>query len=94
MQVNKSDTKLFNPSEFMQLFESIDRAQRIHRFVQNESTGTPSEFAERLQISKRQLYYHLEELKDFGAQIMYNRAKGSFYYVNKFEFLLTIKASN
>lgn len=48
----------------MQLFETIDRAQRIHRMIQKSATGTPSEFAERLHISRRSLYYLLDELKD------------------------------
>ena len=77
----------------MQLFESIDRAQRIHQFIRTESTGTPCEFAQRLGISRRQLYYCLEEFKDFGAQIMYNRIKSTFYYANNFEFILTIRTS-
>lgn len=77
----------------MQLFESINRAQRIHQFIRNESTGTPCEFAERLRISRRQLYYCLEEFKDFGAQIMYSRTKNSFCYTNDFEFILTVKTS-
>ena len=47
----------------MQLFETIDRAQRIHRMIQKSATGTPSEFAERLHISRRLLYYLLDELK-------------------------------
>lgn len=77
----------------MQLFESINRAQRIHQFIRTESTGSPCEFAKRLGISRRQLYYCLEEFKDFGAQIVYNRTKNTFYYANDFEFLLTIKTS-
>lgn len=77
----------------MQLFESIDRAQRMHQLIRSESTGTPCEFAERLGISRRQLYYLLEELKGFGAQIMYSRVNNTFYYANNFEFLLTINAS-
>ena len=77
----------------MQLFESIDRAQRIHQFIRTESTGTPCEFARRLGISRRQLYYCLEEFKEFGAQIMYNRIKNTFYYANNFEFILTIRTS-
>lgn len=74
----------------MQLFESIDRAQRMHQLIRSESTGTPCEFAERLDISRRQLYYLLEELKGFGAQIMYSRVNNTFYYANNFEFMLTI----
>lgn len=78
----------------MQLFESINRAQRIHQFIRTESTGSPCEFAKRLGISRRQLYYCLEEFKDFGAQIVYNRTKNTFYYANDFEFILTISTSS
>lgn len=34
-----------------------------------------------------------EDFKDFGAQIMYNRIKNTFYYANNFEFILTIRTS-
>lgn len=77
----------------MQLFEYINRAQRIHQFIRTESTGSPCEFAKRLGISRRQLYYCLDEFKDFGATIMYNRTKNTFYYANNFEFILTIRTS-
>lgn len=77
----------------MQLFESINRAQRIHQLIRTESTGTPCEFAERLKLSRRQLYYCLEEFKDFGAEIVYNRVKNTFYYANDFEFALTVRVS-
>ena len=73
----------------MQLFETIDRAQRIHRMIQKSATGTPSEFAERLHISRRLLYYLLDELKDFGAEIAYDRTKCTFYYANNFELELS-----
>lgn len=77
----------------MQLFETIDRIQRIHKLIQNESTGTPCEFAERFHIGRRQLYNILEEFKDFGALIQYSRAKNTFFYRNNFELELTIKVS-
>ena len=77
----------------MQLFETIDRAQRIHRMIQKSATGTPAEFAERLHISRRSLYYLLDELKDFGAEIAYDRTKCTFYYANNFELELIIKVS-
>ncbi|WP_459188345.1 helix-turn-helix domain-containing protein [Parabacteroides sp. APC149_11_2_Y6] len=76
----------------MQLFKTIDRACQIHALIQKEATGTPDEFAKRLHISRRLLYYLLDELKDVGAEIEYNRRKSTFYYANDFEFNFIIKA--
>lgn len=77
----------------MQLFETIDRIQRMHQLIQNESTGTPCEFAERFHISRRQLYNLLEEFKGFGALIQYSRTKSTFFYENNFEIEVKIKVS-
>lgn len=75
----------------MALFDIINRAERIHRLIRNESTGTPCEFAEKINVSRRQLYNLLSEFKDFGAEIKYDNAKESFYYVNDFCMDMNIK---
>lgn len=76
----------------MQLFETIDRLHRMHQLIQREATGTPEEFAGRFNIKRRQLYNILEEFKDYGACIRYNRVKNSFYYENNFEVYVKIEA--
>jgi predicted DNA-binding transcriptional regulator YafY len=76
----------------MQLFESIDRIYRIHKLIQRESTGSADEFAERLHLGRRQLYNHLEEFRDYGADIKYSRVKCSFYYANNFDVSVRIGA--
>lgn len=78
----------------MQLFETINRARQMHSYIRREATGSPDEFAERLHLSRRMLYYLLEELKDLGAEIGYNRNKETFYYRNNFEFNLIIKVNS
>jgi hypothetical protein len=77
----------------MTLFDSINRAERIHRMIRNESTGTPCEFAGKMELSRRQLYNLLDDFKDYGAEIRYCRYKQSFYYVNDFQLELTIRAT-
>lgn len=74
----------------MQLFETIDRVQRMHQLIQREATGTPEEFAERFNIKRRQLYNILEELRVYGACIRYSRIKNTFYYENDFEVIVKI----
>ena len=74
----------------MLIFETIDRLNRMHQLIKREGTGTPDEFAERFNIKRRQLYNILDEFKDYGAEIKYNRVKNSFYYENEFEVSVKI----
>jgi len=78
----------------MQLFDSIERVHRIHKLIQRKATGTPEEFAEKLNLGKRQMYNILEEFRDYGANIKYNRMRGTFYYDNDFEVLVKINVNS
>lgn len=75
----------------MLLFEQINRVQVLHSLIVKEATGTPDEFAARLHLSKRQLYNILEDFKDMGADIRYNRISKTFYYNNSFKIDITCK---
>lgn len=75
----------------MQLFESIERIRNLHFMIKNEYSGTPTEFARSLGLSKRQLYNVLNEIKSLGADIGYNKVKGTYYYKNGFDIELIFK---
>jgi predicted DNA-binding transcriptional regulator YafY len=72
----------------MNRYEMVSRMYNIHLLIEQEVTGTPDEFAARFRISRRQLYYVLDELKDYGAQFKYSRRRHTFYYIREFEFAL------
>ncbi len=74
----------------MLLFETIDRLNRIHHSIQCEATGSPDEFAEKLNLKKRQLYNILDEFKDYGAVVRFSRVRNTFYYDNNFEVFVKI----
>jgi transcriptional antiterminator len=74
---------------FLKLF---DRINRIHRFILSESTGNPDSFAKKLDISRRQLYYELESLKDLSAKVKYCKKRETFYY--EVPFVLELNHSN
>jgi predicted DNA-binding transcriptional regulator YafY len=74
----------------MGIFETLERIRIIHEAILHEETGTPEEFAERLHISKRHLYHLLDEYKDYGAKIEYDRIKCTYYYVNHIVILIKI----
>ena len=73
----------------MQYLRTIERLSRIHETILKERTGTPDEFARRLNISRRQLYYILDELKGFGASIKHDRTRRTFYYSGDFNLTIT-----
>lgn len=74
---------------FLKVFERIDR---LHRFILSECTGNPDTFAKKLQISRRQLYYEIESLKDLTAQVKYCKRRETFYY--EVPFVLELNHSN
>jgi len=73
----------------MNRYEIINRMYDIHLMIEQEATGTPDEFAARFHISRRQLYYVLDELRDYGSTHDYCRRRHTFYYTGDFEFAIT-----
>lgn len=75
----------------MTLFQQIDRMKYIHYLIRTEATGNPNSFAKKLNLSRRQLYYTLEEFNDLGADIKYNRIRETFYYASPFIMNIDVK---
>jgi transcriptional antiterminator len=66
----------------MEFIKQIERFQLLSKLVREQRTGTPHELAERLGLSRRQLYCYLEFLKDYGVDIVYSRKTNSFNIKN------------
>jgi len=77
----------------MYVIEDLKRIHKIHKLIFSQQTGSPDEFASTLCVSRRVLYYMLQELKNMGAEISYNRCKHTFYYDNRFNLDMEIKVS-
>jgi hypothetical protein len=69
----------------MILFKQIELLERLHKRINESSTGTPKEFAKRLCISEQYLYEIISEMKDMGAPIEYSRKNNTYYYTKQFE---------
>ncbi|WP_298116740.1 HTH domain-containing protein [Flavobacterium sp.] len=78
----------------MNILKQTDRIKKIHKLILEEKTGTPIELADKLSISRSQLYNVIETLKEFDAPIKYSKKTNSFYYTKPFDlelkFSLTI----
>ncbi len=63
-----------NPMKYFELMERMDQLIRM------ENTGDAFEFSERLGISRRQMYYYVDELRELGLPVSYNRRSKTFFY--------------
>lgn len=73
----------------MKAFEQLERIQRIIELIKYEKTGTPCEFADYVQISKRQLFSYLENFREMGVQIEYSKPRKTYYFPNGYELELS-----
>lgn len=64
----------------MKFLEQIERLQYLDKLIQKQSTGTPKDLADRLGISRSQLYNFIGYLNDIGMKIKFSRSRNSFYY--------------
>ncbi len=77
----------------MLLLEHINRIKELHHLIKLERTGSPQYLAQHFHLCLRQLYYALDELKDMGAKISYDRIRRTYYYEKPFNIEIFIKIS-
>ena len=53
---------------------------RMDNMIRKRSTGAPADFAAKLSVSERSLYYYLSLMKRQGAPLYYSRNYGSYLY--------------
>jgi predicted DNA-binding transcriptional regulator YafY len=64
------------------LIKQIEHLEKIDKLIRERRTGTPDEFAQKVGISRRQLYNYLDELRSYGVDVCYSRVCQSFGYKN------------
>jgi len=72
----------------MKIFEYIDRISLMHKLISEKRTGTPNDFAARLGIKRARLYELIDEIKSYGAPILYSKNERSFYYQQPYDIRL------
>lgn len=65
-----------------QLHKYTERLKRADRLIRQECTGTPKEFANKLNISESHLYGFLDELKTMGLPLTYSKSKLTYLYTH------------
>lgn len=71
--------------------KNLARIQLMIAYLEKENTGTSTELAKKLNISRRTLFRDLETLKELGAAIAFCKTSNSYYLKEKFEFMDCLK---
>ena len=74
----------------MNNLKQIQRMRRLHQLIKAENTGTPKELSRTLNISERQIFMILDQLREMDAPIKYNRRARTYYYNDSFELYINI----
>lgn len=77
----------------MNSLKTLTRLEKIHQLITQECTGTPKELALRLQFSVRTIHHLLELLKEYDAEIKYDRSRKTYYYTEEFTFEVNVSLS-
>ena len=75
----------------MNFLEQIERLNKANKLICSEKTGTPSEFAQKINCSRSQLYIIIDYLKSHNAPIKYCKKRESFYYTNCYKFSIHVQ---
>ena len=70
----------------MSLLKKIERIERMHILIKYKRTGSPKQFANKLNLSQSMLYIIINELKEMGAPIVYSKFRESYEYEHPVEF--------
>lgn len=75
----------------MKILVYLERLERMHQLISKRNTGSPSEFARKLHISPSRLYRILDEMRDLGAPISYDRQIMSYYYKKPYDIEIVFR---
>jgi len=77
----------------MSTLKNLERLQQLHNLIDTQSTGSPGELADKLNVSERLVYNLIEQLKDFEAAICYSRKSKTYYYCEDFQLEVNISVT-
>lgn len=64
----------------MHLFDDLQKLQRLDALLRRKSPGTANDLACQLGISRRSLFRLFDQLRSFGAEIVFCRKRKGYYY--------------
>ncbi len=62
------------------IIKQIELIERVDRLIRLQATGSPTELANRLDISKTKLYRIINTMRELNAPVIYDVSLQSFVY--------------
>jgi len=72
----------------MNIDKYLERIERIDQLIRHKATGSPKQFAKKLDISESSLYEYLKYLKDKGVSIEFDKEVNTYYYSHQTKSIL------
>ena len=75
----------------MHRIKELEKLHKLHLLIKNECTGSPKLIAKQMQISNRTVHRLLEKLRDYGAEICFDRKRNTYHYCDVFDLKVSVK---
>lgn len=67
----------------MNIIDIKEELERVDRLIRLKATGSPKDLAEKLQISERHVYRIINQLKEIGCPVYFDKDRCSYCYSNE-----------
>ena len=75
----------------MSLVKYIARLQRMDLLIAMRATGSPDEFAFKMNLSRSTLFEMIQEMKGLGVDIRYSSLSSSYYYADERRIIIKVE---
>lgn len=75
----------------MSLVKYIARLQRMDLLIAMRATGSPDEFAIKMNLSRSTLFEMIQEMKGLGVDIRYSSLSSSYYYADERRIIIKVQ---
>jgi hypothetical protein len=65
------------------ILEQLNLLERIDQLIRLKATGTPKQLADKLELSEREVYRIIAELKERDIKIAYCKQRCTYYYMEE-----------
>ncbi|HBH48334.1 MAG TPA: hypothetical protein DDX98_06825 [Bacteroidales bacterium] len=66
----------------MSLKKYVEIYFQLENLIRFEQTGSPQELSSKLNVSERQVFNYIRDLKELGLQIKFSQEKNTYLFVN------------
>lgn len=69
----------------------LERIKRLYNLIKQERTGSLSDIAKKMRLSRRTIANYISELKSLGADISYDKQRNTYFFNNQFVLYATFE---